>query len=150
MLRSQHVACRVIAYKMSSCQGNATSRLGIKHLGIFFWFYFSSIYPMKVAGPGPATFIVTRGNPRPLPLNDSPGILSYVDVVINNPQCDSYSTAFVPFFCHSHRREISWSGALCVHLTQTSRWKISLSLKLVSQFFSHPKYIFMLFRKIIP
>ena len=32
---------------------------------------------MKVAG---ATFIVAAGNPRPL--NDTPGILSYVDVVI--------------------------------------------------------------------
>lgn len=40
--------------------------------------------------------------------------------------CDSNNlSAFFPFFLHSHRREISWSGALCVHSTQTSRWNIS-------------------------
>ena len=58
--------------KISSTHINTTSRLGIKQLYGFllllFFFYFPII--LKYSG---VTFLVAGGNPRPLPLNDSPG-----------------------------------------------------------------------------
>ena len=57
--------------KISNCRVNTTSRQGIKQQGISFllvlcFFYF----PMKVAVGD--IHITARGNPRPVPINDSP------------------------------------------------------------------------------
>ena len=54
--------------KISSCQVNTTSRQGIKQLGDFLWFYFSSIFLRKQRG---GHILCSRENSCPPPLNDS-------------------------------------------------------------------------------
>ena len=67
-LRLQN-ALRVVT-KISSCQGNTTSRRRIKQLGISFFLFFF-YFPMKIAEGHVRS---SRGEiPGPSPLNDSPG-----------------------------------------------------------------------------
>ena len=55
--------------KILSCRVNTASRQGIKKLGISVGSVFLLFFPWKYPG---TTFTVARGNPQPLPLNNSP------------------------------------------------------------------------------